>query len=282
MRHRLWFVLACLCKKQICSAPFFDQPSEYKTVQICSVVSPVWNSPGGSVVQRVQKVLFSFSCRLLKRWLLTFLILFLAFHFVFFFFLLHWDSMKKETWQSISENKIKKTNEGLHADLHIRYRVNLIMISSGHYLKEEHYSKLILLHHLWSCPLHWATPGSSIFWAQTLKARDHLPWASAAEFSSSQIWTRELRNRPFEQWLGTITQGIKWGERILLPVVTLCILQPLQHIGDGRCGGRSRRHRRRIQAFSVLLVELEGCRYLVTDGIFDRQQRRSKWDKTDG
>lgn len=169
-----------------------------------------------------------------------------------------------------------------NADLHIRYRVNLIMISSGHYLKEEHYSKLILLHHLWSCPLRWATPGSSIFWAQTLKAQDYLPWASAAEFSSSQIWTRELRNRPFEQWVGTITQGIKWGERILLPVVTLCILQPLQHIGDGRCGGRSRRHRRRIQAVFVLLVELEGCRYLVTDGIFDRLQRRSKWDKTDG
>lgn len=201
-------------------------------------------------------------------------LLFISFHF--FFFLLHWESMKKETWQSISENKIKKTNEGLHADLHIRYRFNLIMISPGHYLKEEHYSKLILLHHLWSCPLRWATPGSSIFWAQTLKERDHLPWASAAEFSSSQIWTQELRNRPFEQWVGTITQGKKWGERILLPVVTLCILQPLQHIGDGRCGGRSRRHRRRIQAVFVLLVELEGCRYLVTDGIFDRLKRRSK------
>lgn len=282
MRHRLWFVLACLCKKQICSAPFFWPAiwiQDRSNLQCCQS-SRKWLLRGFCCSESPESPL-QLQLQIVEALTVDVSHSIPCFSFRVFF-LLHWDSMKKETWQTISENKIKKTNEGLHADLHIRYRFNLIMISSGHYLKEEHYSKLILLHHLWSCPLRWATPGSSIFWAQTLKARDHLPWASAAEFSSSQIWTQELRNRPFEQWVGTITQGKKWGERILLPVVTLCILQPLQHIGDGRCGGRSRRHPRRIQAVFVLLVEQEGCRYLVTDGIFDRLKRRSKWDKTDG
>lgn len=64
--------------------------------------------------------------------------------------------------------------------------------------------------------------------------------------------------------------------------MTLCILQPLQHIGGGGRGGRSSRHSRQIQAVFLLLVELEGCGNLATDGIFDRLKRRSKGDKTDG
>lgn len=65
-------------------------------------------------------------------------------------------------------------------------------------------------------------------------------------------------------------------KRILLPVVTLRILQPLQHVGDGWCGWWSCRQHRQIQAVFALLVKLQDCRDLVTDGIFDRLERRSE------
>lgn len=49
--------------------------------------------------------------------------------------------------------------------------------------------------YLWCGLLRWDTPRTAIFWEQTLKGRDHLLSVSAAESSSSEIWTRELRKK---------------------------------------------------------------------------------------
>lgn len=60
-----------------------------------------------------------------------------------------------------------------------------------------------------------------------------------------------------------------WTERILLSIVTLGILQPLQHVRERRGGGRALGYTEQVQSVCVLLVKLEDGRDLVTDGISD-------------
>lgn len=57
------------------------------------------------------------------------------------------------------------------------------------------------------------------------------------------------------------------GGRILLLVMTLCSLQPLQHVADGWSDGRALRYGAQVQTGPVLLVELQDCGHLVADGL---------------
>lgn len=56
-------------------------------------------------------------------------------------------------------------------------------------------------------------------------------------------------------------------------MVALRILQPVQHVADGRGGGRAPRGCAQIQGGAVLRVELPDGRHLPADGLPRRLQR---------
>ena len=71
-------------------------------------------------------------------------------------------------------------------------------------------------------------------------------------------------------------------KKILLPIVTLGVLQPLQHVSNGWGGGRALSYGEYIQTACVLLVQLDDCRDLVADGIPDRLERRPEGRREGG
>lgn len=171
--------------------------------------------------------------------------------------------MKKETWQSTSENKMIEANLGWHAELHLQF-TNPVT------------SPVILSSALGDSRLFQRLGEDS----KSTRSSGRSVCSSVFLFTNMNRGVKELFSRAVKPTL--LLRFKKWRERILLPVVTLRILQPLQHIRDGWCGGWSCRYCGQIQAVFALLVKLADCRNLVTDGIFDRLKGRSKGDKTDG
>lgn len=78
------------------------------------------------------------------------------------------------------------------------YNCLYVAKTNVHYLKRTlqwSYQHFIRHFYLWCSRLHWETPGTSIFWERTLKGTDLLLSESAAESSSSEICTLELRKK---------------------------------------------------------------------------------------
>lgn len=88
-------------------------------------------------------------------------------------------------------------------------------------------------------------------------------------FKNLNTWVEEAKKPPKKHRYKPKLSQI-WTLRILLSVVTLSILQPLQHVSDWWGDGRALSYSEQVQTVCVLFIQLQGCIDLVTDGVSNR------------